>query len=209
MKKLFYSLILSIFSMVFSSALFALPFQNGSFEIGPNPGVFSTLSDSNTAILGWEVTQGSIDYIGTYWVASDGGRSIDLNGNYAQGGISQTFDTILGETYHVSFDLAGNYDSGVDPKTLNVSVALYSGGYSFFKPISWNHTSMGWITYDFVFAAQANSSILTFTSTTGATNDAFGPALDNVHVDQVPEPASLLFLGAGLFGLGFLGRRKK
>ena len=72
------------------------PFQNGSFENGPiiNNG-FITLYAGSTEIPGWTVDSGSIDLIGDYWTASDGSRSIDLNGD-GLGAISQTFDTISG-----------------------------------------------------------------------------------------------------------------
>ena len=82
--------------------------QNGSFETATvNPGSFLQLDAVSTAITGWTVSQGTIDYIGTAWQASEGARSLDLQG-LASGGIQQTFNTTIGETYRVTFDLAGN-----------------------------------------------------------------------------------------------------
>jgi len=63
--------------------------SNGSFELGPDPGTFTTLNGGNTSITGWTVGGSSIDYIGTYWVAADGNRSLDMNGLNI-GSISQT-----------------------------------------------------------------------------------------------------------------------
>lgn len=57
--------------------------QNGSFESGvnipDNPG-YLPLSPGSTAINNWTVIRGGIDYYGTGWVASNGHRSLDLNG---------------------------------------------------------------------------------------------------------------------------------
>ena len=111
MKKLITFFTSILFILSFSSISMADPFQNGSFEEGTvDPGSFITLSAfDNTSITGWTVSSGSIDLIGSHWVASDGDRSIDLNGN-EPGAISQTFDTEPGAVYNVLFDMAGNPD---------------------------------------------------------------------------------------------------
>jgi choice-of-anchor C domain-containing protein len=210
MKKVLY-LLMVIFPLIFSSITFALPFNNGSFETGvdnipANPGFLTIYAVDNTSINSWTVFQGSIDYIGSYWVASDGSRSIDLNGYYAQGGISQTFDTISGQKYIVSFDLSGNYDQGPDPKTLTVDVIFSSGSYSFYKPATWSHNNMEWENKIFEFTAAASSSTLRFISTTGATDNAWGPALDNVRVTPVPEPGILILLGLSMVSIAGLMR---
>ena len=70
----------------------AAAFQNGSFEIGPSSPVgacscaggvpfIGTFFASYTGITGWTVTSGSVDIIFLPgWSASDGSRSIDLDG---------------------------------------------------------------------------------------------------------------------------------
>ncbi|MBI4578730.1 MAG: DUF642 domain-containing protein, partial [Planctomycetes bacterium] len=83
-------------------ALFNTSFVNGSFENGPSPGVNLPLSGGSTAINGWVVTRAGIDYVGSYWSASHGTRSLDLEGaTAAQGGIRQTIPTIPGKEYLV------------------------------------------------------------------------------------------------------------
>src|SRR5262245_54069854 len=103
--------LLSAILLVGSLPSFAAAFTNGSFETGTNPGVFTTLASGSTAITGWMVSAGTIDYIGTYWTASDGVRSLDMSGN-GPGAITQTFDTVPNQQYQVIFDLAGNPDGG-------------------------------------------------------------------------------------------------
>ena len=80
---------------------------NGSFEIGPDPDPYLPLDPGSTAITGWTITRDQIDYV-AYWVDADGERSLDLNGSLGVGGIAQTFSTIAGQQYLVSFALAGN-----------------------------------------------------------------------------------------------------
>lgn len=169
---------------------FAATFANGSFESGNAPGAFLVVNNGATDIDSWNVTSGSVDYIGTYWTAADGTRSIDLSGNEA-GTISQTFDTVIGATYTVSFDLSGNPAGGLDEKTLNVSA---TGGAT--SPYSYNIATetnslsdMKWKPMEYEFVATSNSSVLTFASTTAG---FFGPAVDNIEIVEdlstVPTP---------------------
>ena len=98
----------------------AVPFVNGSFETGPATTRFTTLDPGSTAMTGWTVGGGGVDYIGGYWNAQNGSRSVDLSGG-APGSISQTFDTIAGQGYTVTFYLSGNGDNGVGPRTASVN----------------------------------------------------------------------------------------
>jgi choice-of-anchor C domain-containing protein len=182
----------------------AAPFVNGSFESGTNPGVFTPLTAGSTAITGWTVGGDSVDYIGSYWNAQSGSRSVDLSGN-APGSIFQTFDTVLGQVYNVTFFLGANGDG--PPPTKSVSVTAtgnaagnYSVGSTPFPP---NVTA--WSPFNYVFTATGTSTTLTFAST-GTT--AYGAALDNVNVTAVPEPAAwaLMILGFGAIG-GVMRRR--
>lgn len=188
-----------------SSAAMAATFANGSFELGVAPGSYLSLPNGSTSILGWTVTGSGIDYIGSYWTPSAGSRSLDLNGT-AAGGVSQTFETTVSHLYRVTFDLAGNPDSGAALKTMNASVDGYSAGYSF-DTTGKSKTSMGWTTHDFTFVADDTEATLTFASTMSG---SWGPAIDNVTLEDlgpVPEPASIVAISVGVASL--LRRRKR
>jgi choice-of-anchor C domain-containing protein len=163
-------------------ALAASAFQNGSFENGTDPGSFTTLTAPDAAtITGWTVSSGTIDYIGTYWTASDGVRSLDLSGT-SPGAISQTFNTVTGHNYTVTFDMAGNPDGTPIVKTMTVDAGGTPQTYSFDTSTvsgTASHTNMGWTPKTFNFTATGPTTTLTFTSTTAT---SYGPALDNVRL---------------------------
>ena len=166
----------------FAAPALAAAFSNGSFETGADPGSFTQLNATDSAsIPGWTVSLGNLDYIGSYWTASNGVRSLDLNGTDA-GQIQQTFDTVAGHTYLVAFDMAGNPDGGPTTKTMTVSVGGPATPYSF-DTTGMTKSSMGWQTMTYWFTAAGPSTTLSFTSTTPGS--AYGPALDNVVLTDV------------------------
>ena len=186
------------------SRAYATPFTNGSFESAAvNPGGgFITLGSGSTSITGWQVVTASVDYIGTFWQAADGNRSVDLNGNQGAAGIRQTFDTETGKTYRVNFSLAGNPDGDPTTKTLNVSAGASIQGFTF-STIGATHADMNWEPRSFLFTATGTSSTLTFQSTTPGA--FYGPAIDNVTV-SAPEPMTLALLGSGMLGVAIRRR---
>jgi choice-of-anchor C domain-containing protein len=179
--------------------------QNGSFENGANPGLFQTLDAVSTVITGWTVSQGSIDYIGALWQASNGSRSLDLSGGNA-GRIQQTFNTTVGGTYRVTFDLAGNPNASPIIKDMRVSAGGSSADFSF-DTTGKSNSNMGWLSKSWDFTANSTTTTLEFID---LTNSIAASALDNVSVialsppstpTPIPEPSSVL----GLLSLGVLG----
>lgn len=205
-------IVLLALSVAMGGAAQAAPFQNGSFETGPAAGSFVNLPAGNTQITGWTVTGANIDYIGTYWTAADGSRSLDLSGGSA-GGVQQAFDTQAGHVYRVSFSLAGNPTCAPTIKTVQVQATGGASTNYTFDVTGHSQASMGWTTQIYTFTATGSTSTLSFTS---LDNTPCGPALDNVVVtDVTPAPVPTLsqwgLVGlAGLLGFAALrGRRRR
>ena len=166
---------------------------NGSFESGAfiSPGGWLVLGLGSDAVDGWTIDQGSVDYIGGWWPASDGERNLDMSG-VGSGKISQYVATVPGASYVVSFDMSGNPDGLPLVKQLTVTTDG-ANAVAFFYDISANSNSrsdMKWVAQQYTFTAQADWTLLSFTSDT---DTAYGPTLDNVSMDLVPteeEPAS-------------------
>jgi choice-of-anchor C domain-containing protein len=176
MKKVFAALVVST-ALLMTPGSASADVSNGSFETGVNPGVFATLAAGNTNVTGWTIVSGSIDYIGTYWAAADGNRSIDLSGS-APGAISAPVDTIPGGVYRVRFAMAGNPDGGPTVKTLVADAGAFSAAFSF-DTTGASLSDMGWTTKSFDFLASDSETTLLFTSTTSG---PWGPAVDDVQV---------------------------
>jgi choice-of-anchor C domain-containing protein len=183
---------------------------NGSFEDGTNaPGAgFRTLNATNTDITGWTVASGSIDWIGSYWQASAGQRSIDLSGNEPGAlDVSQTLSLGPGK-YELSFDLSGNPDGGPTTKSASVILGGVPG-----SPFTKNYTltaantlaNMNYIRQSIVFTLSNLANV-----TVGFANPLagpYGPAIDNVSLSAVPLPAAAWLFGSAFLGLCWLGRR--
>lgn len=207
MKK---SLVLGCFFLVAGLPAFAGPIliQNPSFEIPTSAGTFNTVNaGDSTSIPGWLVSMGSVDHIANYWVAADGVRSIDLDGN-SQGAIQQDLVVSQTGTLTVKFDMAGNPDGGLGAKSMQVSLLSSSSApqvYTFSVTGAITHTAMGWQseTANFNVSAPGTYSLEFMSLTPGF----YGPALDNVSA-SIPDGSSvLLLLGIGMTLLSALRRK--
>ena len=206
MKKLFAGAALAASILVAGSAANAATLLNGSFEDGANPGSFTTLGNNSTAVDSWLVRGAGVDYIGSYWKAKDGVRSIDLSA-LKGGTIQQTIAVTVGQSYRVSFWLAGNPDGGFDNKLMATSVTGdQTNNFEFLVGPGNTKEDMGWKKYSYVFTAYDPTATLAFNS---QTQTPFGPALDNVSISAVPEPATWAMMIIGFTGAGVAIRRRR
>ena len=214
----------ALFGLSFCGSVSCAPFQNGSFELGGSPCNTFNIPAGSTVITGWTVSIGNIDWEGAPvpacgWQASNGNNSLDLVGTGGIGGIQQTFDTVPGTTYQVSFDLAGNYGAPPVIKPLAVTVNGATTTYTF-DTTGRSFNNMGWTTHTLTFVAATTSSTINFVSdvtASGGTLNA-GAALDNVQIApagagvSTPVPLSWSHWGAALLialvALGALARRR-
>ncbi|MFD7982017.1 choice-of-anchor C family protein [Kitasatospora indigofera] len=157
-------------------------FDDGSFE-NPRAAVnsFNTLTAGQT-VGPWRVTAGSVDLIGAgFWQAAEGDQSVDLNGR-GPGAVAQTFSTVPGATYTVTYALAGNPGGGPALKT---GSALVDG--QDFQDFSFNttgksFTNMGYVNRQFTFRATGAATDIAFASTT--TTGPYGPVVDDVRIER-------------------------
>ena len=175
--------------------------SNGDFEsttLGSING-FKVANAGANAITGWTIGGVSVDVInGAYGAIS--GNSIDLLGTPGPGSLSQSFNTIVGHNYLVSFGLSANGGSG-DSKSMTVSV----GNNALFNYLG----EVNKITNQ-SFLYTANYSGLTALTFTSAASGYSGAVIDNVSVmAAVPEPSTYAMMLGGLGLVGFMTRRRK
>ncbi|MFF2045321.1 choice-of-anchor C family protein [Kitasatospora sp. NPDC058170] len=165
-----------------ASAQTASHFDDGSFEY-PRAAAnsFTTLTAGQT-IGPWRVTAGSVDLIGAgFWQAAEGDQSVDLNGGNS-GAVAQTFTTVPGASYTVTYALAGN---PAGAPALKTGSALIDG--QNFQDFSFNTTgktltNMGYVGRQFTFQATGSTTTVAFVSTTP--NSAYGPVVDDVRIQH-------------------------
>ncbi|TMH60024.1 MAG: choice-of-anchor C family protein [Betaproteobacteria bacterium] len=189
----------ALFLLLLCGAASAATFQNGSFEIGGKSGTCTNTFNipvGSTLIPGWTVSAGNIDWEGKPpcgWLASNGSFSLDLVGIAAGGigGIEQTFDTVPGATYKVSFYLAGNYGGLPVVKPLTVTVAGVTQTCTF-DTTGKSQFNMGWTHKHFRFVATSTSTTINFVSNVSGLGglDNAGAAIDNVNVQESKYPGA-------------------
>ncbi|GAA1385889.1 hypothetical protein GCM10009639_08920 [Kitasatospora putterlickiae] len=156
-------------------------FDDGSFETPKAPANSFTGVAAGQAIGPWTVTAGSVDLIGAgFWQAAEGDQSLDLNGGNA-GTVAQSFTTVPGTTYSVTYALAGNPGGGPALRTGRTLIDGQNFQDFSFDVTGKTRTAMGYVGRQFTFVAQNTSTTLSFVSTVVG---AYGPVIDNVQVKE-------------------------
>jgi hypothetical protein len=205
----------------FSTLLCAAAFQNGGFEnpVVP-PGTFGP-----TVPTGW-VWGGApgagifLESYSAFSLPSAGGEGVQALGFGASGNsgqwAAQTFDTIAGHIYKVSFEYlvqqgppAGGFNEEWTFDALNGATDLFNQSQIF--------SNTAWVTSAFSFTATGAASTIRFTDNSalaGTDHLAVNWALDAVAVTDlsaapgVPEPSTVLLTGAGLAAAWLRIRRR-
>jgi choice-of-anchor C domain-containing protein len=181
---------------------------NGSFETtSQDPGgTCVELLAGNTSITGWEVSGVAVHHCDPqFWPGSDGARTVDLDGNSDYGGVRQSFATDAGQTYTVTFDMAGNYYGDPTLKRMQLSADGQSAIFQF-DATGRTYDDFGWTPMSWSFVADDASATLEFLSLTPSSGftPSYGAVIDNVVV--TPEPATFGSLLLGLLGIAALRR---
>lgn len=167
---------------------------NGSFETAyGSTGSSTPVSSTASFGSGWQSLLGGYDIVSTYWVSSNGSKSIDLNGN-AMGGISTTVRLRPQKKYGLVFD--ASVHPVMSSAAMNVSIAfpttpaLSTTTNAFTIANVGNTTSnMHWKLYGIPFDTMATNdpyptATISFLSTTPG---GAGVALDNVRLVEITE----------------------
>jgi choice-of-anchor C domain-containing protein len=198
-------------ALAMAAPLSANLLTNGSFETAS--GVCTLASTSLQCIDSWQVASGNVHRVNssTFWPAQEGQWSLDLDGSVA-GAVQQTFATLPGTSYLVTFAMAGNFDDLPVVKPMRVSADGQSADFTF-DTTGHSGSNMGWVQHSWTFVADDLSATLQFQSLTAALGlqQGWGATLDNVSVtavpQAVPEPSTCLLLGMGLAGMACWRKR--
>ena len=187
---------------------------NGGFEtpvINPS-GYLQVNLGGEPGGFGWTVSTNSVDIVenglfGMTATFTEGVQGLDLIGLGSTGGIAQVINTTPGLTYYLQFrysDNPFNADaSGANFFVMDGFTTLLSGTVTHSNATPGNFS---WKGYYGTFIATGTNATVSFDAVAGGGSG--GIFLDRVAVDQVPEPSTIVLMGAGLLGLSALRRRK-
>ena len=202
--------------------------MNGGFENPPIADPCCTTIPGNGTVDYWNVVSGNVNVVNGYYgsqgvdmnpaanLAKEGVQYLDLIGEGGVGSISQSFDTVLGQLYTLTFsyshNLFGGSADGAPPFEANYSVGNSSGQLlrGMITHSTGSPSNLDWKTGTGSFVGTGTSEILNFTNTSPTMGNA-GILLDEVSVSAVPEPATWMMMigGFGVAGVAMRRRRRE
>lgn len=183
---------------------------NGGFEVPAfpdNPGHF--IHTNGAELPGWTTFSthaGTVLFNTSYDPVTEGQQAIQIE--VPGDSVSQSFATIVGAPYLLSFDMSaftvyGGPGRGGAPcpcaSIVDVNVGPASGSFA--------SSSAGYVTWTLGFTAAAATTTLTFTNPADPPGIGNYPHIDNVSVVAVPEPETYGLMIAGLAALWARRRR--
>ncbi len=161
--------------------------QDPSFETPALSGPTHTYY-AGAAFGPWTVNSGSVDLTGN-WQAADGNQSVDMSG-YGAGTLYQDLHTTSGQSYDLTFSLAGNPDSpGVKSLSVFWRGVEVPGSPFTFDSTGKTRQNLGYI--DVSVPGLDAASSLTRLKFQSNTHSAYGPVIDNVRVTLAASPPIL------------------
>jgi choice-of-anchor C domain-containing protein len=156
---------------------------NGSFErpVVPHRGSQLLSFQAGQHFGHWKVKRHSVEVLGLRWQAADGVQSVDLSG-LDNGSIRQKPFAVAGQTYTLSFALAGNAEGVPLIVRLRVKWEGAIVAELAFDTTGHSPQDMGWTYHSFEVTATTSRPSLEFVSRTHGTR---GPALDDVTLVPV------------------------
>ena len=156
---------------------------NGNFESPQVPIAPGGVAYFAGQVFGnWTVESGSIDHV-RLWQAAAGLQCVDLSG-FVAGTIYQDLTTTPGQSYRLSFAMAGNTADKPAVKRMQVWWGSTLVGTPSFNTAGKSAENMGWVPVEYVVDATSSTTRLKFVSLEGSKE---GPALDNVVVTSCPR----------------------
>src|SRR4051812_46791444 len=186
MKRNFFAALLPIISLFVIRDASADLLVNGGFEVpvqgAPNFATFN-IPAASTLITGWTVAQGNVDLTtdANYGPLNNtldpsSVQDVDLIGDTngsggVFGGLSQSFATVSGQQYQLTFDYShnpGTLSPDFYAAQVTVADANAPANTVFAVQISQANGPAPWVAFSQTFTANSNSTLLSFIDTHGA-----------------------------------------